>query len=137
LCSPGITEFRFETQRLPVKSFGNALDRFHDKLEYRLPMPARYVIDKEGIIRLADVNADYAIRPEPSETVNVLRALKPWRTGLLSPYRSVNFSFLPNQRGICVNQVEKSAKGNWGSLFLPGCDKFDPHFVGLQTVTPS
>ena len=58
------------------KSFGNSLDRFHDESEYRLPMPARYVIDKEGIIRAADVNADYTIRPEPSETVKVLEALE-------------------------------------------------------------
>ena len=58
------------------KSFGSALDRFHDEPEYRLPMPARYVIDKTGIIRAADVNADYTIRSEPSETVEVLRALK-------------------------------------------------------------
>ena len=58
------------------KSFGKTLDRFHDEREYRLPMPARYVIDKEGIIRAADVNADYTIRPEPSETVRVLKALK-------------------------------------------------------------
>src|SRR5205807_4550003 len=33
------------------KSFGSTLDRFNDESEYRLPMPARYVIDKEGIIR--------------------------------------------------------------------------------------
>jgi hypothetical protein len=39
-------------------------------------MPARYVIDKHGIIRAADVSADYTIRPEPSDTLNVLRALK-------------------------------------------------------------
>ena len=57
------------------KSFGNALDRFHDEPEYRLPIPARYVIDREGIIRAADVNADYTIRPEPSETVRQLRTL--------------------------------------------------------------
>jgi peroxiredoxin len=57
------------------KSFGSTLDRFHDESEYRLPMPARYVIDKQGIIRAADVNADYTIRPEPSETVRQLRAL--------------------------------------------------------------
>jgi|GEM_PF-152160 len=57
------------------KSFGSTLDRFHDESEYRLPMPARYVIDKGGIIRAADVNADYTIRPEPSETVRQLRAL--------------------------------------------------------------
>jgi peroxiredoxin len=38
------------------KSFGNALDRFHDEPEFRLPIPARYVIDKGGIIRAAEVN---------------------------------------------------------------------------------
>ena len=57
------------------KSFGTALDRFHDEPEYRLPMPARYVIDKEGIIRAADVNADYTIRTEPSETLSQLRRM--------------------------------------------------------------
>jgi len=55
------------------KSFGNALDRFHDEPEFRLPMPARYVVDKQGIIRAADVNADYTIRLEPSETIRQLR----------------------------------------------------------------
>jgi peroxiredoxin len=39
-------------------------------------MPARYVIDKRGIIRAADVSADYTIRPEPSDTLNVLKTLK-------------------------------------------------------------
>jgi peroxiredoxin len=57
------------------KSFGMTLDRFHDEPGYRLPMPARYVIDKEGTIRAADVNADYTRRPEPSETVRQLRML--------------------------------------------------------------
>ena len=61
--------------RYLYKSFGNALDRFHDESEYRLPMPGRYVIDKEGIICAADVNADYTIRPEPSETLRQLRTL--------------------------------------------------------------
>jgi peroxiredoxin len=56
------------------KSFGSTLDRFHDESGYRLPMPARYVIDKDGIIRADDVNADYTVRPEPSETVRLLRA---------------------------------------------------------------
>src|SRR5580658_8187624 len=57
------------------KSFGSTLDRFHDESEYRLPLPARYVIDKQGVIRAADVNADYTIRPEPAETVDYLRTL--------------------------------------------------------------
>lgn len=57
------------------KSFGSTLDRFHDEPEYRLPLPARYVIDSKGIIRAADVNADYTIRTDPFETLKVLRGL--------------------------------------------------------------
>ena len=57
------------------KSFGNALDRFQDEPGFRLPIPARYVIDRNGIIRAADVSADYTIRPEPSETLKQLRIL--------------------------------------------------------------
>ena len=57
------------------KSYGYTLDRFHDESKYRLPMPARYVIDQGGIIRGADVNAYYTIRPEPAETVGILRGL--------------------------------------------------------------
>jgi peroxiredoxin len=57
------------------QSFGSTLDRFHDETEYRLPLPARYVIDSRSIIRAADVNADYTIRPEASETVRFLKEL--------------------------------------------------------------
>jgi peroxiredoxin len=57
------------------QSFGSALDRFHDEPEYRLPIPARYIVDTQGIIRASDVNADYTIRPEPAETLKELRNL--------------------------------------------------------------
>jgi peroxiredoxin len=63
------------------KSFGSTLDRFHDESEYRLPMPARYIIDKQGVIRAADVNADYTIRSEPAETLKQLRTLTASQTG--------------------------------------------------------
>src|SRR5260370_7138335 len=43
------------------KSFGNALHRFHEDSEYRLPMPSRHVIDREPLILPADVNADYTV----------------------------------------------------------------------------
>jgi peroxiredoxin len=36
------------------KSFGSTLDRFHDETEYRLPMPARHVIDQQAVIRAAE-----------------------------------------------------------------------------------
>ena len=57
------------------RSWGSTLDRFHDESEYRLPMPARYIIDSNHLIRAADVNADYTIRPEPSETLRRLEEI--------------------------------------------------------------
>ena len=39
-------------------------------------MFARYITDFSSIIRAADVNADYTIRPEPSDTLRLLRTLE-------------------------------------------------------------
>jgi len=55
--------------------FGVDLAKFNGDDSWTLPMPARFVIDRSGIIRSADVNADYTVRPEPSDTIKVLRAL--------------------------------------------------------------
>jgi len=57
------------------KSWGSTLDRFHDESEYRLPMFARYIVDSNSTIRAAEVNADYTIRPEPSETLDRLKEI--------------------------------------------------------------
>ena len=57
------------------RSWGSTLDRFHDETEYRLPMPARYIVDSNNVIRSAEVNADYTIRPEPSETLRLLKEI--------------------------------------------------------------
>jgi hypothetical protein len=37
-------------------------------------MPARCVIDRDGVIRDAQVDPDHTRRPEPSETLAVVRA---------------------------------------------------------------
>ena len=57
------------------RSFGNTLDEFHGESAYRLPLPARYVVDRQGQIHAADVNADYTVRPDPEETLAQLRWL--------------------------------------------------------------
>ena len=57
-------------------AFGHTLDKFHDEPDFRLPMPARYVVSQDGRIRAADVNPDYTIRPEPEDTVAVVRQLQ-------------------------------------------------------------
>lgn len=58
------------------KSFGSTLDRFHDEPQYRLPLPARYIIDQGGTIRAAELDADYTMRPEPSDIVKALTELE-------------------------------------------------------------
>jgi len=42
---------------------------------WTLPMPARFVIDRAGIVRSVDADPDYTQRPEPDATVAVLRGL--------------------------------------------------------------
>jgi peroxiredoxin len=39
-------------------------------------MPGRFIIDRSGIIRYAEVNPDYTVRPEPEETLSVLEKLR-------------------------------------------------------------
>jgi hypothetical protein len=48
---------------------------FHGENAFRLPMPARYIVDQQSVIRSADVSPDYTIRPEPSETAATLEEL--------------------------------------------------------------
>lgn len=48
---------------------------------WRLPIPARFVIDREGVIRAADADPDYTRRPEPARTVEILRGLRPALSG--------------------------------------------------------
>jgi peroxiredoxin len=51
------------------------LTKFNGDASWTLPIPARFVIDRQGIIRAAEANPDYTTRPEPSATVAAVRAL--------------------------------------------------------------
>lgn len=55
--------------------FGIDLPRVNGDGSWSLPMPARYVIDGDGVIVSANIEADYRFRPEPSRTVQELEAL--------------------------------------------------------------
>lgn len=57
------------------KMLGLDLTGFNGEPSWTLPMPARYVIDRDGMIVYAEVNADYTHRPEPSELLPILRQL--------------------------------------------------------------
>lgn len=55
--------------------FGIDLDEHNENTSWELAIPARLAVSTDGIIRAADFNADYTVRPEPSETVEVLKSL--------------------------------------------------------------
>ena len=43
--------------------------------DWTLPVPARIVVDRAGIVRAADIDLDYTRRPEPEKTVADVAAL--------------------------------------------------------------
>jgi peroxiredoxin len=43
---------------------------------WELPIPARFVIDRSGTIRDMKADSDYRFRPEPSDSVDVLKAIQ-------------------------------------------------------------
>jgi peroxiredoxin len=55
--------------------FGIDLERINGDDSWTLPIPGRFVIDQNSTIRAADVDPDYSVRPEPSETIEVLMTL--------------------------------------------------------------
>jgi len=58
------------------RRLGIDLEAANGEPRWRLPIAARYIVDRNRRIRYARVNADYTRRPEPGETVAALRALR-------------------------------------------------------------
>ncbi len=58
------------------KQFGVDLPVHNGEPSWTLPMPARYIIGRDGTIAYAEVNPDYTRRPDPEELLPVLRRLK-------------------------------------------------------------
>ena len=57
------------------KRIGVALVKFNGDQLWRLPIPARFVIDRTGIVRAAEADPDYTTRPEVEDTLDALRAI--------------------------------------------------------------
>lgn len=57
------------------RTFPLDLANFNGDATWTLPIPARFVIDRQGIIRAAEADPDYTTRPEPEDTLRVLRTL--------------------------------------------------------------
>ena len=61
--------------------FGIDLARGNGDGTWRLPIPARFVIDRQSIIRAVDADPDYTRRSEPAGTVEILAGLRATPSG--------------------------------------------------------
>lgn len=57
------------------QGFGIDIPKNTGGMVWELPMPARFVIDRTGIVRSAAVDPDYTVRPEPVDTLAVVKRL--------------------------------------------------------------
>ncbi|MGJ3647842.1 peroxiredoxin-like family protein [Sphingomonas sp. GlSt437] len=69
---------RFQMQDYLVELYRdvlrNDLPGFNGDDSWTLPMPGRFVIGQDGVIRYAEVNPDYTRRPEPADMLPAVRA---------------------------------------------------------------
>jgi peroxiredoxin len=61
-----------EDLREVYRGFGNDLAVRNGDPSWRLPVPARFVIDGGSIVRSVEADPDYRYRPEPETTLAVL-----------------------------------------------------------------
>ncbi len=69
--------FRLPDDLIEVyRAIGVDLPKFNGDNSWRLSVPARIVIGRNGIVASAEADPDYTRRPEPEETLGALRALR-------------------------------------------------------------
>lgn len=57
------------------QGFGIDLVRFNGDTNWRLPLPGRIIVDTGGVVRDVSLSTDHTLRPEPAESLKLLRNL--------------------------------------------------------------
>ncbi|WP_303720774.1 redoxin domain-containing protein [Malonomonas rubra] len=57
------------------KGFGIDLARFNGDDSWQLPLPGRIIVDQAGVVKNTEFTTDHTERPEPKETVALLKSL--------------------------------------------------------------
>lgn len=65
-----------DLKKLYRDSFKIDLPQYHGEPSWTLPMPARFVVDRQGQITYAEASADYTRRPEPEAMIAALAAIE-------------------------------------------------------------
>jgi len=60
-----------------IYNAGFNLDKYNGNNRHELPLAATYVIDREGVIQYAFLDADYRNRAEPADILSALHAMNP------------------------------------------------------------
>lgn len=72
--------FPEELKNVYLNAFKLDIPAVNEASAWELPIPARFVIDSNGIIRDAKANPDYRYRPEPEELLNIASKLQQGNT---------------------------------------------------------
>jgi peroxiredoxin len=62
-----------EVKALYLEKFGLNLEKYNGAGRWELPVPATYVLDRNGIVRAGEADPDYTVRTEPSDVVAAIR----------------------------------------------------------------
>jgi peroxiredoxin len=57
------------------QEMGTLLPAYNGDESWVLPIPARFIVDTDGLIYWSEANTDYTIRPEPAQTVALVQQL--------------------------------------------------------------
>lgn len=68
-----VYSFPDDLRQVYLDVFDIDLAAFNGDDSWTLPMPARYLVDGDGVIRWASVSPDHADRPDPADTLEALR----------------------------------------------------------------
>lgn len=72
-----VYEFPDDLRKLYETAFSKNIPEINDAAGWKLPVPARFVLDSQGIIADAEANPNYRIRPEPEEALALAKGLVP------------------------------------------------------------
>ena len=64
-----------EELRAVYLQFNIDLPKYNGDDSWTLPLPTTLIIDQNGIIQHAAINADYTVRPDPEETMAALKKM--------------------------------------------------------------
>jgi peroxiredoxin len=65
-----------EQERSNYRSLGLDLPVLNGDDSWALPLPARFILDQEGVVRDAVIQTDITVRPDPQTALEILHSLR-------------------------------------------------------------